>query len=362
VRGLVNAAVRRDNAFGGLFTIDDYAAVDEFYQSRAALTPTPLHTLPSLAATLGVGSVELKDESGRFGLSAFKSLGAFYTMHRLGRPALEAGVVCATAGNHGRAVARGARDLEVRCTVFVPAISPDAADEERAVRDSRVDGMRSDGAEVIDVAGAYEAAVQRAAAFAASSGAMVISDTSWPGYEDIPRDIMAGYTRLFTEAAAQWRTPPGLVVVQAGVGGLLCAAASWLAFRCGPDRPFLIGCEPDGAACLLESARAGRAVRLSSARTMMAGLRCAEPSHAAWPTVRDGVDAFVAIPDTRAREAMHRLARVDGGETPIAAGPSGACGIAALMALASEPILRDVRDACSLGPSTRVLAVVTEGK
>ena len=363
VHAVLNPAVRRDAAYRGMFSAAEYASVDAFYDARQSLRPTPLSELPALAAALGLGGLMVKDESGRFGLSAFKSLGARYAMERLGRPALEKGVVCATAGNHGRAVARAAREIRVRCTVFVPALATDAPSDERAVRVARVAGMREDGADVVDVDGTYEEALERAAAHAASTGATIVSDTAWPGYETVPRDVMAGYTRLFSEASTQWTAPPDVVIVQAGVGGLLCAGASWFAFHHGPGRPYFIGCEPDGFACLLESARRGRPTRLDRTgdRTMMAGLRCAEPSHAAWPAVRDGVDAFVSIPDTYTVRAMARLS-AESSDPRIEAGPSGACGIGALLAIRAELALAPVRDAAAFGGSTRVLAIVTEGK
>ncbi len=363
MQGFLNAAVRRD-AFSGLFSAADYAAVTAFYDSQPALAATPLLELPSIADLVGVASVLVKDESSRFGLSAFKALGTCYAVDRLASATVQQGVVCATAGNHGRAVARAARDREVRCTVFVPALAPDATAEERATRGARIEGMREDRAQIVDVDGSYEDAIDRATLHSAKTGATIVSDTGWPGYEAIPRDIMAGYTRLFTEASRQWASPPDIVIVQAGVGGLLCAAASWLAFHYGPERPFLIACEPDGSECLLESARVGHVTRLTASqegRTMMAGLRCAEPSHAAWAAVRDGVDAFVSIPDAFVLRAM---ALLDGtaADPKIAAGPSGACGIGALLALASESRLGQVRQASGLSASTRVLAIVTEGK
>jgi diaminopropionate ammonia-lyase len=364
VQALLNPAVRRDAAWVGAFSAAEYEAVNAFYDSQPSLSPTPLVEYPALAAALGVGTVMVKDESSRFGLSAFKSLGARFAMNRLGPDALAHGVVCATAGNHGRAVARVAHDLGVACTVFVPAIVPDTPPDERAIRRSRIEGMRADHAEVVDVPGTYEEAVQLAAAHGARTGATIVSDTAWPGYEVIPRDIMAGYTRLFTEASRQWSAAPDVVLVQAGVGGLLCAAASWLAFEYGAARAFLIGCEPDGSACLLESARVGTRHRIPtspSSRTIMAGLRCAEPSHAAWPAVRDGVDAFVSIPDSFTLQAIERLAG-HSGDPAIEAGPSGTCGIGALMALASAPVLHGVRAASRFGRSTRALAIVTEGK
>jgi diaminopropionate ammonia-lyase len=169
---------------------------------------------------------------------------------------------------------------------------------------------------------------------------------------------MAGYTHILEEAAAQWRDAPDVVVVQGGVGGLVCAAASWLAHRFGAARPFVVACEPERAACLLESARAGHPVTLTGdLRTIMAGLRCAEPSPAAWPAIAAGVDAFVTVPDRLALDAIERLR----GESPaIDAGPSGACGVAALIALARAPELEPIRSACGLDRSTRALAIVTE--
>ena len=360
----LNPAVRRDGAYRGIFPADVYRSVDAFYDARPALAPTPLRGLDGLTAALGLGGLLVKDESARFGLSAFKSLGARYAMERIGRDALAAGVVCATAGNHGRAVARAARDLDVPCVVFVPALPVDARPEERATRSARVAGAVADGATIVEVDGPYEEAVERAAAHAAATGAVIVSDTAWPGYEAIPMDIMAGYTRLFSEASRQWTERPDAIVVQGGVGGLVAAGASWLAFHHGPARPFLIACEPDGYACLMASAMAGGLARASDERstpTMMAGLRCAWPSHAAWPAVRDGVDAFVSIPDASALEAMELL-RAQPGDARIDAGPSGACGVGALVALASQAVLRDVRDACGLTRSARVMAIVTEGK
>jgi diaminopropionate ammonia-lyase len=361
VRALLNTAVRRDDAYCGLFAADEYRAVERFYDAQPSLRPTPLLDYSSLAASLEIGALMVKDESERFGLPAFKTLGARYAMARLGRQILNAGVVCATAGNHGRAVARAARDMAVRCTVFVPAMAADAAEDERRVRERRIAGMRADGAEVFDVHGTYEEAVEMAAAHAKTAGTTMVSDTGWPGYEEIPRHVMAGYTWLVTEASRQWSAPPDIVLVQGGVGGLVCAAASWFAFTSAAARPYLIACEPDGAACLLESARAGSPIRLGSARTVMAGLRCATPSTTAWPAIRDGVDAFVSIPDSFAWQAMEWL-RAPTGDPRIEAGPSGTCGIGALLALKSDPALRPVCDACGLGRSTRVLAVVTEGK
>jgi diaminopropionate ammonia-lyase len=300
-------------------------------------------------------------------LTAFKIVGVRYAIERLGREAAAHGLVCATAGNHGRAVARVARDLGVACTIFVPAVRPGlptgspAADLERQTRRRRLDGMREDGATVVEIAGSYEEAVRHSIAHAQAAHATILSDTSWPGYETIPRWIMAGYTWIFEEAASQWDRRPDLLLVQAGVGGLVAAAASWNAWRYGADRPFVVACEPDGAACLLESARAGRLVALRETDSIMAGLRCAEPSPAAWPALAAGVDAFLSVPDSLALEAVETLANPSGHDAAIEAGPSGACSTAALLALARSGEVTAVRDAVRMDRSTRAFVVVTEG-
>jgi diaminopropionate ammonia-lyase len=366
MRGLLNPQALRDARFRGLFRDDEYRDVHAYFGTHPELPPTPLRALPALARSLGLAAVSVKDETGRFGLNAFKIVGVRYAVHRLGDAAVMRGLVCATAGNHGRAVARVASDKGVPCTVFVPALRPGDSAAEIATRSSRISAMESDGAQVIVVHGAYEHAVREAAAYGAATGATIVSDVSWPGYEEIPRFIMAGYTQIFEEAYGQWDRMPGVVVVQGGVGGLVCAAASWCAWRYGLERPFIVACEPDGAACLMASAEAGHPVVLDGELpTSMAGLRCAEPSPAAWPAIAGGVDAFVSIPDALAVKTIQQLEHAPGGpiasDPPIRAGLSGVCSAAALVALATSPALAGVRRAAGMDRSTHALVVATEG-
>lgn len=362
MRAFINPRVTHAAA---LFGDADYRDVHAYYTTHPERAPTPLRALPALADTLGLRAISVKDETGRDGLNAFKIIGVRYAVHRMGDEAAARGLVCATAGNHGRAVARVARDKKVPCTVFLPAPRSAAAgahDAELRTRAARVAAMRGDGATVVDVDGSYEEAVRLAAAHAASSGATVVSDTSWSGYEAIPRWIMAGYTQLFEEAYGQWDRPPGVMLVQGGVGGLVCAAVNWCAWRFGADGPKVVACEPDAAACLLESAAAGRTVTVPGPLpTIMAGLRCATPSPVAWPSIRDGAAAFVSVPDSAVLAAMDVLGQPSGSDSAIEAGPSGACGVAALIALMREPALADARAALELGPDTHAFVVVTEG-
>jgi diaminopropionate ammonia-lyase len=362
VRAFINP---RGSYIGGLFTDADYREVHEFQAAHPERVPTPLRLLPALAEELGLGSLALKDESSRDGLNAFKIIGVRYAIHKMGDAVSVRGLVCATAGNHGRAVARVAREKKVPCTVFLPAARSAAAgahDAELRTRTARVDGMRADGAHVVEVDGSYEEAVRAAAAHAASVGATVVSDTAWPGYEEIPRWIMAGYTQLFEEAYGQWDHRPDVMFVQGGVGGLVCAAVNWCAWRFGAEAPKVIACEPDAAACLLESAAAGRPVTVAGPlATIMAGLRCAEPSPAAWPSIRDGAAAFVSISDAAALAAVERLRHPIGLDPAIQAGPSGACGVAAVTTIMRAPELADARFGLGLDQTTHVFAVVTEG-
>ena len=361
LRSYLNPNARREDS-AGLFSDADYRDVHAYFAAHPELPPTPLRSLRALADDLGVRAVDVKDETHRFGLNAFKILGVSYAAHRLGDAAVARGLVCATAGNHGRAVARVAKQKQVPCTVFVPAATHPLPPAERRTRTDRVNGMREDGAIVVEVDGSYEEAVRDAADHAARSGATVVSDVSWDGYEEIPRWIMAGYTQLFEEASGQWDAPPDVVVIQGGVGGLVAAAASWFAWKFGARRPYLIACEPQNAACLLESATRGGLTRVEGALdTIMAGLRCAEPSPAAWPAIAEGIDAFITIPDQQALDAMQRLSAFPDLAERINAGPSGACSTGALVALATAPEFVHVRHAAGLDRSSRALVVVTEG-
>ncbi len=333
----LHTAPPRRSGVSGLFTDDEYARRRVFFTTR--VTPTPLVRLPALATRLGLGAVWVKDETSRFGLPAFKSLGVEFAVDGLRARGVLDGVttlVCASAGNHGRAVARAARVAGLGARIFLDAdVSP-----------ARVEAIASEGAEVVRVAGTYDDAVRLATADAAASASLVVSDTSWDGYEQIPRDIMLGYTHLMDEAEAAWGAdgPPDVLVVQAGVGGLLAAVASWSAWRYGDQRPRLIAVEPARAACVLASARAGHPTAVEGPlTTIMAGLRCGEISPVVFPVLRDLVDACVAVDDTWCRAAMRHLARPDGTDPALAVGTSGAAGIAALLALRAAPDRSDGR-------------------
>jgi diaminopropionate ammonia-lyase len=311
-----------------VFTTADYDDVQRFFESRPDLTPTPLVHLRGLAAASGLDDILVKDESTRFGLNAFKIVGVAYAVDRLLRSARSAAaspirtLVCATEGNHGRAVARVAREQGLRALVYL----------RRSAAAERVAAIRAEGADVVLVDGTYDDAVRRMAAEAGRSpGSAIVSDTAWPGYEAIPRAIMAGYTWIMTEAERQWRSdPPDIIVVQAGVGGLAGAVASWLNSREGV-RPYFICAEPRAAACVAASIAAGRPAPFVPGDTIMAGLRCGEVSSIALPVLAATVDACIAIDDAEAIAAIEQLGDPLPGDPPISAGPSGAAGLAGLL-------------------------------
>ncbi|MGD9904400.1 MAG: diaminopropionate ammonia-lyase [Vicinamibacterales bacterium] len=338
----------------GLFDADEYARQRAFFTMRDA---RPLLAFPQLAAALGLGALLVKDETSRAGLPAFKSVGVEFAVDALARRGALAGVatlVCASAGNHGRAVARAARVAGLGATIFLDA----------DVAPARVAAIAGEGAEIVRVAGTYDEAVRAATAHAAATGGLVVSDTSWEGYTAIPRDIMLGYTRIMDEAATAWGTagPPDLLAVQAGVGGLLAAVASWSAWTYGDTRPRLVAVEPLRAACVQASARAGRPAAVAGPlSTIMAGLRCGEVSPAAFDAACTLVDAYVAVDDDWTREAMRRFARPAADDPSLAVGASGAAGLAALLALRHDPALRDAADALGLDATSRVLVIATEG-
>ena len=329
-----------------------------FFAARPDLRPTPLRELPALARHLGIGRLLAKDESGRFGLNAFKLLGARFAIETLlleGQIRRGATLVCASEGNHGRAVARAARDAECACRVYM---AHDAAP-------SRVAAIAGEGADVITVDGSYDDAVRIMRDEADAHDWTIISDTAWPGYERIPRLIMLGYTHMLDEVGDQGSRIGDrfdAIFVQGGVGGLLCAMASWCAFHRQENPPRVISVEPTSAACLQASARARRPVAVTGPlATTMAGLRNREVSPPAFEALLPIVDAFMSIDDVWAHDAMRTFARPLDGDPAIEAGASGSAALGGLLALCREPSLAPARSQLGLSRDSRVLVLVSEG-
>lgn len=345
-----------DRSSRGLFSADEYRSVERFFRGRPALAPTPLTPLPQLANTLGLGALLAKDETARFGLNAFKLLGARFAIEQLMHEgAVRAGdtLVCASEGNHGRAVAHTARSVGCSARVYLSA----------SVAQARADAIAGEGATIIRVPGTYDDAVRVAASDASTQGWTVISDTSWPGYERIPRLIMLGYSWMVDEMVQEmpqdWR--PDAIFVPGGVGGLLAGIASRSAWL-WPGPPHIVTVEPASAACLQASARAGAPTLVPGPfDTVMGGLRCGEVSPLAFHAVAPLVAAYIGIDDAWAMDAMRRLARPAGSDPSIAAGASGAAALGGLLATLEDPAASGVRKALALGPGSSVVVIVSEG-
>jgi diaminopropionate ammonia-lyase len=316
-------------------------AAPAFHRGLDGYSPSELRDAPELAAAMRVGRVWLKVETERFGLPAFKILGASWAAERLldGRDTAGVTLVTATDGNHGRAVARVARMRGLRAHILVPAGTAQA----------RVDGIAGEGAQVEVVDGSYDDAVRKAAAMADDTH-VVLSDTSWPGYEDVPRWVVEGYETIFREADAQLDGPPDVALIPIGVGSLaVAAAAHWPG-----ERPRLIGVEPTSAACALESIRAGEPVTVPGPHeSIMAGLNAGSVSQLAWPVLRDRFDAFCTIGDSWAEDGMRRLAAVG-----IAAGEVSGGTVGAALAICGDD---QARAGLAIDGATTMFVLLTEG-
>jgi diaminopropionate ammonia-lyase len=281
-----------------------------FHRTLPGYAPSPLLDAPQLAQEWGVPRVYLKDEAERFGLPAFKALGASWAVERALQTCAPRALVTATDGNHGRAVAWMARRRGLDATILMPAGTAQA----------RIDAIRGEGATVELVDGDYDETVRRAAGLA-DDDHLLVSDTSWPGYETIPGHVIEGYSTIFDELEEQLLMPPAVVFVPVGVGALAAAAARALR----PDGPTLVAVEPEDADCLRRSVLAGEPVTVPGPHdSVMAGLNCGTPSSLAWPDIRDAFDVFVAIEDELAHQGMRRLAALGLDRGECAGGVVGA--------------------------------------
>ena len=321
------------------------AEVTAFHTGLPGYAPSPLRDLPAEAAALGLASLRYKDESDRFGLPAFKILGASWAIERVLReqPATRT-LAAASEGNHGRAVARAARMRGLASRIFLP--------EHTSAERARL--IAEEGAEVMRVPGTYEQAVATAEADASVTGGVVIADVAYRPDAPVPAWVTDGYSTIFREAASQATRPFDLVFTQIGVGSFAAAGIRFAVHQ--SPRAHAIGVEPETAACALASLAAGEPVVVETPGTAMAGLNCGTPSAVAWPTLRDGLTGCIAVSDAEARTAMRDLAALG-----LTIGDCGASPLAALRALASDDRCAELRAAVGLSAETRVLLVATEG-
>lgn len=339
---------------------------------------TPLLDLTGLASASNVDKLWCKDEAPRFGLGSFKALGGAYAVSVLLRSALaeklgrevsvseladgahreltaDMVVCCATDGNHGRSVAWGAQRFGCRCIIYIHS----------EVSEGRKSAIEHYAAEVIRIDGNYDDSVRLAASEAEKNGWTVVSDTSYPGYLDIPADVMRGYTLLADEAYDQISESgsklPTHVLLQGGVGGFAAAIAERVRAR-SSDADFgvrIIVVEPDKAACIHASIEAGEPVAIhGDLDTLMAGLACGEVSVIAFQSLLSEVDDVLVITDEAAVDCMRLLADGVNGDEALVSGESGVTGLAGMLIARRQAALSD---ALELNSESRVLVISTEG-
>jgi len=332
--------------------------------------PSPLHRLDQLAAQIGVTAIYYKDESQRFGLKSFKALGGAYAVARQLQERIrrENGadasigdlltgryrsivqdivISCASDGNHGRSVAWGCEMFGCACIIYI----------HRDVSEGRKQAMQLLGAEVIRVDANYDASVKQADSEALTHGRIIVSDTSYPGYADISRDVALGYTVLLAEAVEQMGDSiPTHVFIQAGVGGLAAAVCAYFWELWGERRPRFIVVEPEQANCLQQSATLGEPVAVEGdLETLMAGLSCGEVSLLAWDILKPGADDFLTLSEDAVAPCMQLLAQ---GEPAVEAGESAVAGLGAAIVAREDA---DLSVKLGLDASSRIFVIGTEG-
>lgn len=378
--GIINAVHHDpagDERCEGMFTVEKAEAVFGFHRSFPEYAATPLVKLKGLAGILGVKEIYVKDESFRFGLNAFKVLGGSYCLGRYIADRLGTGIsqvpysvltgktvreklgqitfVTATDGNHGRGIAWTARCLGQKSVVYMPAGSSR----------ERLDNIRALGAEAFITEFSYDDAVRFARQQAEENGWVLVQDTAWDGYEEIPTWIMQGYMTMAYEAVRQLdEVRPTHIFLQAGVGAMAGALTAFFADFYGGSLPIITVVEPDKADCIYRTAKAadGELHSVSgSMDTIMAGLCCGEPCSIGWRQLKAHAKNFVSIPDYIAAMGMRILGNPMAGDEPVVSGESGAAALGLVAEVMRNGRYRELQKQLELNEDSRILCFSTEG-
>lgn len=345
-----------------------------FHRGIPDYAATPLRSLPGQAARLGISALWVKDESPRFGLNAFKGLGGSWTIGQYlcakwGIPIDEKAFsrlmerketqppltfITTTDGNHGRGVAWAAKRMGQRAVIHMPA----------GTVPERLENIRAQGAQADILPMGYDDAVRYSAREAEEKGYILVQDTAWPGYEELPTRVMEGYTTMAWEMAEALPEKPTHLFVQAGVGSMAGAVAAYFAARLGEDCPKIIVLEPESADCHYRTALAddGALHAVTGEMTsVMAGLCCGEVNPLSWALLKASASAFIACSDAYTEAGMRLLGRPLPGDPKVVSGESGAVGAGVLEALMTDPALAEIRQRLEFGPDSRVVLISTEG-
>lgn len=350
--------------------------VQSFHASFPVYKETPLVELKHTAKSMGLGNIYIKDESYRFGLNAFKVLGGSYAIgnylaKRLGKSITEMPYkklvsgeikrelgditfVTATDGNHGRGVAWTAKQLQQKSVVYMP----------KGSAEERLMNIRAEGADASITDLNYDEAVRLANSQAEQKGWVMVQDTAWEGYEDIPGWIMQGYGTMGYEAYMQLPEKPTHIFLQAGVGSMAGAVAGFFASVYGGERPIITIVEPNKADCIYKTAEAADGKLhfvTGDMDTIMAGLACGEPCSIGWNVLRDYADNFISCPDYAAAQGMRVLGNPEAGDTKVVSGESGASAFGCIAEIMRDKTLVELKNKLKLDENSKVLFFSTEG-
>lgn len=355
---------------------DTVKKVRAFHKSFPMYRETPLAQLPETAKEMGLDKIYVKDESYRFGLNAFKVLGGSfaignYLARKLNKSIDEVSFsmlldpevkkqlgdltfVTATDGNHGRGVAWTANQLGMKSVVYMP----------KGSAEERLENIRAAGADASITDLNYDDAVRLANRQAEEKGWIVVQDTAWEGYEEIPTWIMQGYGTMGLEAFEQLPEKPTHIFLQAGVGSMAGAMAGLLSDIYGEDRPIIVIVEPNKADCLFRTAEANDGtlhIVTGNMDTIMAGLACGEPCSVGWNVLKNYADFFISCPEYVAANGMRILGNPLGKDDRVISGESGAAAFGAVAEIMKNPELANMKEALCLNENSRVLCFSTEG-
>ncbi|MDN5204165.1 diaminopropionate ammonia-lyase [Fulvivirgaceae bacterium BMA10] len=337
--------------------LDDPKNVFTFHKTLSNYKSTPLITLKSLAHHLNVGEIWIKDESKRFGLNAFKGLGASYAIHRFLKQYPGETTFCsATDGNHGKALAWASKLFNCKARIFVPHYTSEG----------RIRQIEKYGAIVERVRGDYDSSILAAIEASEKEGWSLIQDTSWKGYTEIPKWIMSGYLTSLLEIESTLfknkESKVDFVFLQAGVGSWAASVVWYLRQKYGEHVPKIIIVEPRASDGLLQSIRVNNLVKSKgTGETIMAGLNCGTPSVLAWEILKNSAHYFMTISDSYSKLAMRQLFYPHVNDPSIISGESGAAGLAAILSIFNDRELVPLRNSLGINQNSRILLFNTEG-
>ena len=326
--------------------------IDDAYLSISnweGYSPTPLIELNKLSKELNLNKIFYKDESKRFDLKSFKALGGAYAVEKVSKGNKDIVVATATAGNHGRSVAWGARRLGLKCKIFISEF----------VSDARGQAMADLGADVVKVKGNYEKSLIECIKQSTNNNWQIVQDVAWKDYMIVPKYTMAGYTVMMKEIVDQInKNKITHIILQAGVGGMAGAMVAGIA-RYLDNVPTTITVEPDSAACVLESIRTGKIEKIDIKReSLMGGMSCGEVSLVPWEILNNSVKYCISLPDDDIAKTMKLLGNASISDEKIIAGENSAPGVISLITSCEE---EKVKEKIGLNKNSNVMLIGCEG-